>query len=326
MASECVPQKDSRLKWGKRRLVLAGILWLVSAIVSLILLLIYFVGMLLSREVQEAIGGLPYGFLRLLVPIVVTAWAITLGFGSVALKRWARALSLAYHYMKLFFGIPNFVIAAVYAPHFFQTMPTQDIPTNMVSLFETISLLVVLFIFVGFPLLMVGLYGGRHGKAICDYYHPQPDWTDKCPFPVLLAIFFFAYAALGSIQILLLSSFTFPLMGVVCTGISAVLVMAGISFLNGWLAYGLYTMKKGAWVGSLPMTIAGTIVIIVTVVRRHGPYTRMSLMGLPEDFYSQLNAILPYYTVMIAAIMLWMIVLVCYSSGNISIEFPRRKC
>jgi hypothetical protein len=297
----------------KRRLIIAGILQSGAGLLSAISLPISFLGLFISPEVVDVLGGLPSVVALLIVNSFMAAWAITLGLGSIACKRWARALSLAHYWIYFLYGIPTSAIAVFYLPGLLQEMSrAANMPGGMVSLMANGTVIFMLVESVLFPLLMLLLYSGKHVKATCEHYHPQQSWTDKCPFPVLLSGMVLVFSIFGGINILAVSSFRSPFLGLMLSGAPAIMAEIAASLIYILIAYGLYKQKMMAWVGAIVMTITGGFSLVLSITQGEVEYA-CRLFGLSSYTMGPIDpALLPSRAVLIAGVLVLELVLFCY--------------
>lgn len=207
-------------------------------------------------------------------------WFIIMGLGSLSMRRWARALTLAVAWISLVGGTITLLGVAIFMPKMLQAMTSaEDLPANMVYISSIIGILVSAFIYIVYPGILVLLYSGKDVKRTCEVYNPLPCWTDRCPLPILAAS-------------LILCLHSFPLLYMVIplqksTPAALLLVpLAILVFLA--LAWGFYRLYTPAWwcaILASPLLL-GLAVFIYSRIN----YSEMfQSMGVNEKAFGQMD-------------------------------------
>ncbi|NLF01914.1 MAG: hypothetical protein GX601_13155, partial [Anaerolineales bacterium] len=168
---------------------------------------------------------------------------LTLGWGHLRLRRWARPLTLALLGWWLIAGIP--LLPAV----FFILAASKDL-TLAAGLAAGI-LLVVSYAVV--PALLIRFYRSRHVVHTFEAHDAGISWIDRTPVSVL------TLAALGvfglvALHIALLLNGVFPLFGRFVYGMNGVQWLAGASVCLAILVFGVLRRWLWAWWGMLIYT------------------------------------------------------------------------
>ena len=215
-------------------------------------------------------GQMPEGSnLKTMIPvcllyIVVAAWFISMGIGSLKARRWARALILASSWYWLVIGVGGFLLMLMLMPKLFGEMATTDkMPKVMSMIIPCIILGFTAVFYIIIPGLLVLFYRGRDVKATCEHHDPQTRWTDQCPLPVLgtsLACVLWALCVpmMGS------SNWTIPFFGTVLVGIAGAVTAVALCLILVWAAWGLYRLDAKAWWATLLLIGGWSVSVIIT--------------------------------------------------------------
>lgn len=245
--------------------------------------------MLFSGMVGQAGAAAPT--VRTMIPAVafyalLAVVFIWIGVGSILARRWARALMLVLAWMWLICGIVAVVAVAVLMPPMLRQMAQQgaggqQIPPQSLLAIQVISGGVIGCLYIILPGAFILFYQSRHVKATCELRDPQTRWTDKCPLPVLALSILLAFSAYSMIWMVFYGS-VFPVFGTLISGAPGTVVLLIVMCFLGYLAWGIYELKIGAWWGAFALMILWATSSIIT-------FSRVDLMqmyekmGFPEE-------------------------------------------
>jgi uncharacterized membrane protein len=196
--------------------------------------------------------------LRSMIPaslmyLAAAAVLITLGIGSVQVKRWGRALTLVVSWLWLVIGTIGVLATLVLIPRSLRgalsSIPNQPggpDTTIIMSVVATIMIAFVAILYVVVPLVFVLFYGSRNARETANHRDPVERWTDRCPGPVLAAC---AMMLLGGVSYaaMVISYPLVPFFGGYVTGIPGIAACLLLAFAWIVLAFRLYSLKPRAW-------------------------------------------------------------------------------
>jgi hypothetical protein len=214
------------------------------------------------------------------VYVGAAAVLICLGIGSINARRWARALSACLSAIALAIGV-----LAVSAVWFVTANMAKLLPPNpamdqnteaLVARVSAVGAILVMLVII--PGVLFLFYRSPNVRRTCEARNPAASWTDRCPLPVLALGLYLAFLASGNLMVLLYGGM-FPLFGVYLFGwVGGLLgmVTAGIWL---WLAWAIYSRRKGAWTGALIFSILVGVSYAATAL--HADYAEIaSKMGM----------------------------------------------
>jgi hypothetical protein len=225
------------------------------------------------RPGQYVSGVVTYGF--------IAALLITLGAGSVQMKRWARALTLVISWYWMIVGVLITVLLTAVLPVTIRGLmqaqqnasgtPSPGIQAGVMAVIITIIIVFCAFFLVLVPIAFMMFYSRKDVELTCRYRDPVERWTDRTPLPVLgasVALF------TGSLYSLLVGITTplFPFFGNYLTGIPATACFVVLAALDIYLAVALFRLQSSGWWIAM---IASPIRILSLAIT----YSRADLMG-----------------------------------------------
>lgn len=232
------------------RLILFGSLSLfvgtACAAVALLTLLLPFLQRLLPETgapVTEARSA-ALGFLTYALASAVLVWA---GIGSVRRRRWVRPVMLTVAWTWLFlgaFGLLGALILLDELPYLFPRGP-EPWPTAIPLAVRAAVLGTVAFAGLILPALFLWAYRDEQVRRTLERHDPEPSWTDRCPWPVLLLSLELGLAALLTLFTALRP--VVPLFGQLVTGWKGLLLLLAVAAAAGHLALGTYRRSMRAW-------------------------------------------------------------------------------
>ncbi len=251
-------------------LVIFGILEiLVGALCALLLLILLVTGTLRPASshppsLSVAPALFVYGF-----GSVTFIW---LGIGSIAARRWARALLLCLSAVGLCAGLMASAVLALMLPRvsgLIRQTAVQDgraWPPELGRIVVAVAAIGVLVIYILIPLALFLFYRSPQVKRTCEVRDPVERWTDRCPLPVL-ALSLLCALGIAYLPILQTGVRAIPLFGIVFSGAAYYGVIALVAGLLLYLAWGLYRLRVHAWWIALAAQLFGGASGVITAVR-----------------------------------------------------------
>ena len=205
------------------------------------------------------------------VNLAVSAFFVWTGAGSVRVRRWVRPIILIAAWAWLLAGIASGVMLAVMAPDLGRVMAasrgpgTPPLPPGVLRGMMVFMGVLFLVIFIAAPAALILLYRSPHVQSTLNYFDPRPNWTDRCPMPVLG----WSLGALLGAAMLLLNVLkpVVPALGWVLTGLPAVAALLAMAAAWAWVARATYRLQPAGWWASLLLTALGGAFYAYTAVR-----------------------------------------------------------
>ena len=144
-----------------------------SLLISVLMLLVLIFSFMAASDapVSKQLFWMLIPFLEFLL---FGLWFLTMGFGTIYMRRWARALSLVVCWMWLVFGGFGLIVSCFSLPGMYSQMPMgPDIPAYFPKIMMVFILISTGVFMVAIPGILVLLYSGRHVKATCEQYNPE---------------------------------------------------------------------------------------------------------------------------------------------------------
>jgi hypothetical protein len=242
------------------------------------------------RPGQYISGSLTY--------IFAAAALITLGIGSVQMKRWARALTLVTSWYWLIMGLlvtvlltavlPVVMRSAIRAQENAAGAPSAEVSTGVMAVILTLVIVFIAFFLVVVPIAFVVFYSRRDVAETCRHRDPVERWTDRAPLPVLGAsLIFFT----GALYMLLVGTTTplFPFFGKYLTGFAGAACFLLMAALDLYLAIALFRLKSTAWWIAVITVPVRTLSMAITYGRAD-LMQAYSKMGWSDSQMQKLNA------------------------------------
>lgn len=181
---------------------------------------------------------------------------LTLGIGSVQMRRWARALTLVFSWYWAITGalittlltavMPVMMRGAMQAQQNAAGAPPQEISNGVMAVIITFMIVFMAFFLVAVPIAYIIFYSMKDVAETCRHRDPVERWTDRVPLPVLGAVVVLTLQA----TYLLLTGVTtplFPLFGRYVGGIRGFACFFVVAALEAYLAAAFYRMKPVGW-------------------------------------------------------------------------------
>ena len=185
----------------------------------------------------------------------VAAALLTLGIGSVQLKRWACALTVVISWYWLITGILIVILMTAMLPVTMRSVlqAQQGMAGQSQAISEGVMAVVITFIIVFgavflvlVPIAFLVFYSRQDVADTCRYRDPVERWTDRIPLPVLGAC---VVLAIQSVYMLVtgVSTPLFPFFGRYLTGLPAFVCFLLMACLDTYLAIAFYRLKPAGW-------------------------------------------------------------------------------
>lgn len=181
----------------------------------------------------------------------MAAVLLTLGIGSVQMRRWARALTLVISWYWLVTGVLIIVLLTAVLPvtmrsllHAQQNAAAMSAGV-MAIILTVIIILAALFLIVA-PMAQIAFYSRNDVAETCRHRDPIARWTDRAPLPVLGASVVFAAQTLYLLSAGLTTPM-FPFFGRYLIGAPAIACFVALGGLDAYLALAFFRIKPVAW-------------------------------------------------------------------------------
>ncbi len=210
--------------------------------------------------------------------LLMAIWFISMGIGSINARRWARALVLISSWLWFISGTVGFIFWLGFMPKMYSQIAVNgQMPSAAITIVKIVTIVFMAIFYIVIPGITILFYGSKNVKATCQSRNPAPDWTDKCPLPVLGLSFLFA---ISSISIIQMASYNFlvAFFGSLISGAVGAVILFIILLLLIYIAVGLYKLQITAWWTAIAVTVIGVISTIIT-------FSRISLLEL----YQKMN-------------------------------------
>lgn len=229
-------------------LIAMGILLVMLGLACLLMTGFMAFAMSMARHVPEAASvNASQMIAAVAIYLILSAFFLWTGIGTILARRWARALVLATSILWLAMGALTLLMIAFIAPTsgraWVADMPAEARAPLVVGLIVAGVFLAIIYIAI--PLVLVLFFRSPHVKATCEARDPKARWTDACPMPVLVGVVAMAGGGLN-----LVAGFgqqVLPLFGRYLTGwpAQAGLILSGcICLLTAGL---LYRRRDAGW-------------------------------------------------------------------------------
>jgi len=247
-----------------------------------------------------------------LVYVLLAAWCISMGIGSIKARRWARALLLVTSWLWLVGGINGIIFMLLFMPDMFEKMgENKQIPEGVAIFmkYAMIGFMVVFYVII--PAVLVLFYGNKNVKATCEFRDTKVRWTDKCPLPVLALSLIFASSAVSMLS-MGLYGWTIPFFGFILSGVKGAAVVLVFMLLLGYVAWGTYRLTIKAWWCAVLAIIGWALSAGITFSRVSilDYYERMNFPEQQFDIIKQYIIPLDYTTVLFFGF--WVVGFLCY--------------
>ncbi len=238
-------------------LVIFGAAQIILGLLAALMIPLMALGAFMSRLSPHAAAMRPgqyvssvsiYGF--------IAASLVTLGIGSIQMKRWARALTLVVSWYGLITGVlitilltavlPVTMRAALHAQQGAAGTSSPAVTIGIMAVIVTVIIVFIAFFLIVVPVAFVVFYSRKDVEQTCRQRDPLERWTDSTPLPVLAAS---VILAAGAAYLLVLGITTplFPFFGRYLSGPAGSVAMLALAALDAYLAVALFRLKYAAW-------------------------------------------------------------------------------
>jgi hypothetical protein len=280
-------------------LVIFGVFQIILGLLTALMIPLVALGAFMSRLApggsmrpgQFISGVATYAFLA--------AALVTLGIGSVRMKRWGRALTLVTSWYWLIMGVLITILLTAMLPVMMRTMlaqarqnapagPSPEMSTGVMAVILTVIIIFAAFFLVLVPTAFVIFYSRKDVAETVLRHDPVERWTDRTPLPVLgasVALF------TGAMYMLLVGLTTpmFPFFGRYLTGIPAAACFVGLALVDVYLALALFRLKSSGWWIAIMVAPVRMLSMILTY-RRADLMQAYSKVGMSDEQVKMLNA------------------------------------
>jgi hypothetical protein len=214
--------------------------------------------------------------------LLLAAYFVVTGIGSVRLRRWARPIVLIVSWVWLVSGVFAMAMLSTVLPKMMEQAPKPPGTTAEVMSFAqgcAFFFMAVFYLFL--PGLFVTVYGSPSARATFERRDPVPRWTDRCPTPVLGLSLLLAYCAVGFLFSALLP--VLPLFGTMVGGAGSTVLSLGLAALLAVVALATYRLRLWAWWVILLVWLLGASSTVSFLVRGFDWQRFYGQMGLPPE-------------------------------------------
>jgi hypothetical protein len=170
---------------------------------------------------------------------------LLLGYGHLAIRRWARTLTVVILWFWLVIGAPMIVVV------FFILAGTKEL-----SLAAGISALIALALsYFVFPALLIRFYQGQNVRRTFEKKDDREYWIEALPTPILVLSCLFLFYIL-MLHILIMFNGIFPLFGVFRFGLQGIVLLdisIGCLMVMTW-----GTLRQRAWAWWISVLLLGS--------------------------------------------------------------------
>lgn len=224
-------------------------------------------------------AGAVMGFLTYTLIGAAMVWA---GTGSLRRRRWAPPVmqTLAWTWLLLGLILIPLLFVVLDDAMLLAASSTGPLPPGVAT-----GLKLVLLGAVGlFGVLVPGIYilAFRDPRMLqtCRRHDPSPDWSERCPRPVLaLSLLLWATAALTAPLAL---RPIVPLFGKLVTGGWGLMLTLAGAGVSAWLARGIYRLSMAAWWATTALMLVGGLSTALTAWQID-PVELYAASGIPPD-------------------------------------------
>lgn len=275
-ALDTVPYKDR-----KTGLAIFGAIQIAMGALCALMVPLMIMGMLAAAVMDKsADSGISARTMipGVLVYVLMAAYFIWLGIGSIQARRWARALCLAGSWLWLVSGVTGMAFMLLFMPDMYEQMSKDgQIPANVVTVIKYVTFGFMTVIYIIIPGSFILFYGSKNTQATCEHRDPVVRWTDKCPLPVLAMVLMSGCCA-ACMPFMGLYGWAVPCFGTVVTGAAGAGIALLFLALLVFITRGLYRLDLKAWWCAAGLSVVWGASCAVT-------FSRVTLM----EFYEKMN-------------------------------------
>ena len=229
----------------------------------------------------------------------MAAVLITLGIGSVQMKRWARAVTLVLSWYWLVMGALFTILLTAMLPMTIRGAlaqaqrngpggPSPELSTGIMAVIITFIIIFVAVFLVIVPIAFIIFYGRKDVAETVRRRDPVERWTDRTPLPVLGASLIFAF---GALYLLLVGLTTplFPFFGRYLTGITATLCFVLAAAFDAYISVALFRLQTAGW-WTATLTLPIRLLSAALTYGRADMMRAYSKMGMSNEQLKLLNS------------------------------------
>lgn len=205
--------------------------------------------------------------LRSIVPsalsyAILAGVLITLGIGTVLIKRWARALNLIVSWLWLIMGVlvtalliwvmPSAFLAGMHSADL-RTPSGPQLPTLFAAVVLTFVIVICAIFLIVLPIVFLFFYRSKNVEETFRHRDPVERWTDRRPLPVIAAALLYSSAALYFVLISFITPL-FPFFGKYLVGPAGAVIFLVMAAIYVYIAVSMLHLKlRGWWVAIIVM-------------------------------------------------------------------------
>jgi len=188
----------------------------------------------------------------------------SLGWGTFMARRWARTLSLIVGWSWLLVGVMSMCALAFMVPSLMNPPGGSPLGPGGRIAVVVITFLVVGFFFIALPAIGLVFYHLPKTQRAFETFHPEPDWTDRCPPSVLAVSLCYGVGGIFVLVTMPFINFGWPFFGRMLWGWRGLLALLVQSPVLAYLAWGTYHLRWKAWVLSMVVNVLWTVSVVWT--------------------------------------------------------------
>jgi len=238
-----------------------GIAEIVMGVFALLMAAVTGVTMLAGAAGMPGARGAAAPDPRMILPgiffyLLLAAYYISTGIGSIRVRRWARPIVLIVSWLWLVSGVVSLAMTSLFLPRFMEQARPPGIDSQMMSFAQGCAFVLLAVFYVILPGIFITVYGSAGVRATFETRDRLPRWTDRCPTPVLGICLLLAYSA---VALLVGAASGLPLFGLGLSRPAAVAVCLALAAVLPFLALATYRLRPWAWWALLGLWILGAL-------------------------------------------------------------------
>ncbi len=282
-------------------LTIFGVFQIILGLLAALMIPLAALGMFMSRFAPGGSAGMrPGQFISGIASYAFIAAALlTLGIGSVRMKRWARALTLVTSWYWLIMGVLITILLTAVMPVTMRTAmaqaqqntpnaPSPEFTTGIMAVMVTFIIVFAAVFLIVVPIAFVIFYSRQDVELTCRHRDPVERWTDRTPLPVLGASVVLFIGALYMFAVGVTTPM-FPFFGQYLTGIGAVACFLVLAAVDLYLSIGLFRLQSSAWWIAVLLAPIRLLSMILTY-RKADLMQAYSKMGFSDEQLQVMNS------------------------------------
>jgi hypothetical protein len=259
-----------------------GIAEIVMGLFTLLMAAVTVVAMLAGTGGLPGAPGVQPPNPRMVAPglffyLLLAAYFITTGIGSMRIRRWARPIVLIVSWLWLVSGVVSLFMTSIILPRFMEQARPPGIDAEMMSFAQGCAFALLAVFQVILPGIFITVYGSAGVRATFETRDRLPRWTDRCPTPVLGICLALVYAA---VTLPLSAVSGLPLFGLGLSRPASVAVCLALAVFLPFLALVTYQLRPWAWWVLLGFSFLGDLSSISFLSRSPDWKQMFQQMGL----------------------------------------------